>query len=52
MRCRWCGVEVRYEKPDGKFLGGWVADDGWGTLCVAAPDHVHVSGAETTVEVR
>jgi hypothetical protein len=37
--CAACGINIHHEAPEGAFLGGWVGDDGWGTVCPEAGDH-------------
>jgi hypothetical protein len=32
--CKNCGMTITLKPPNGKlFLGGWVGNDGWGTMC-------------------
>lgn len=39
--CKFCGATVTYHQADGPFPGGYCTDDGWGRLCLEAPDHHH-----------
>ena len=41
--CMYCGASVTYKAPvEGGFEGGYITDDGWGNLCMEAPDHRHM----------